>query len=306
METAKFTLGEAFRAIDYRPTEEQWRILESFGYKIGYSFSVKVLEGINAPAKVRPLIQPSRPSNESILEKYLNEKHGVKISHLEVSSLQQRAQTLSTTKSSKESTAQFIAEWDPLAGKHGRQKAAIQAGTLATQRMAEASALATQASSKLQELTQWTQFAITQEDYKEYKEQILADYEATTTANKLKYDEENKQLLEARSQYDAAFRVAREEILRRCSSFFTDWLNSGKYQAALVYHKSGFTSGLISCIAWLLELVIAFGTVFLALLVIIPIHVWVLKDACVGRWFIARKNGLPKWSSLKPEWNASA
>jgi hypothetical protein len=306
METAKFTLGEAFQAIDYSPTAEQWKILNSFDYKIGHSFSVKVLEGIDAPAKAQPLIQPSKPSQESILEKYLSEKHGVRISHFEVSSLQDKSRKLATTKSSQESTAEFIADWDPLAGKHGRQKAAIKAGTLATQRMAEASTLATQAASKLQELTQWTQFAITQDDFKSYKEQILEEHEITTAANKQKYTEENKQLLETRSQYDNAFRLAREEMQKSCAVHFLDWLNSSKYKAAEIYQENALVSGLVNYLAWSLEFAIVISSSFIALLVLIPVHIWLLRDACVGRWLIARTNGIPRWSSLKPEWNPAA
>ncbi len=303
MEVIRFSLGEAFSTVGFNPTDEQWKVLGLFGYISDFKFSVTALEGIDAPPEPKRLSQPSKPSNEVIIERYLEGKHGIRVSHVEVKTLQDRARKLATTKSSKESTHEFMADWDPLAGKHGRQKSAIQAGNLATQRMAEANALSAEAASKLQELTQWTQFAITQEDFKEFKEQTLREYDENSALAKQRYEDENRELISARSQYNQAFKVARQQKIKDCAEYFVDWLKSDKYSFAKTYQEGSSASGFITLLTMTIEAALVIVTFGFALLLILPIHIWLLKDAFIGSYVIRVSRGLPRKSSLKPVWS---
>ena len=291
-----FTFADTLKCSEIELTEQQKLILKKFGITNNSRFEFELPK--DKPGELKPLNKPWKPSNEGIIESYLLEVHSMKVNSGAAASLQASANKLANNKSLEELGYDLNASMSALAfSNKGATRNKTAAATKQAERLQKASMISAEANAKKQEWIQWSQFALTQEDFKEYKQTKICNWETECKKREEEYDLQNQNLIAATKSYESAVLQIKTAKIEEVWNQIDTWLNSEKYQLALQYEKEFL--GPLNIFMMGLGILAVLMTAGLLVVVMLPIHFFYFKDYNVARALYSIKTGIPRFPSLR-------
>ena len=277
--------------------EEQTQVLSKFGIGIKDKSKFEIDVQNNKPESLKAYCQPWEPTNEGIIESYLLEVHGMKVDSGAASALKAKADNVSNNKSLEELGYEMNASLATLAfSNKGATRNKTAAATKQSERLQTASMISAEANAKKQEWIQWSQFALTQQDFKGYKQKKISAWESECEATLKTYEAQNQTLLKLHRDYESALAQIKTAKAEEIWDQIDLWLQSEKYEHATKYSKNFIEP--LDKFMWGLGILVVLISMGFALIVMLPIQFFIFKDWNIGQALYSIYTGTPRFSSL--------